>query len=46
MNTAGELQLLRDTVARQAVELEALGQESVKDLFAYLMSNGQVPLPK
>ena len=27
MSTAGELQLLRDTVARQAVELEALGQE-------------------
>ena len=27
MNAAGELQLLRDTVARQAVELEALGQE-------------------
>jgi putative heme-binding domain-containing protein len=26
--------------------LEALGPDKVKDLFAYLMSNGQVPLPK
>ena len=26
--------------------LEALGEENVKHLFAYLMSNGQVPLPK
>lgn len=26
--------------------LPALGKDAVKDLFAYLMSNGQVPLPK
>jgi putative heme-binding domain-containing protein len=26
--------------------LEALGEDNVKHLFAYLMSNGQVPLPK
>ncbi len=26
--------------------LTALGEENVKHLFAYLMSNGQVPLPK
>lgn len=26
--------------------LQALGEENVKNLFAYLMSNGQVPLPK
>ena len=26
--------------------LQALGEDNVKHLFAYLMSNGQVPLPK